>query len=173
MIDDSRTRYGSISRLFHWSMAVLVFWQLLKLGDRIDEGEHWIGETLVPWHISIGATILVLVILRGLWARKQIDKRPLQDPAIAFIVNAGHVLLYAGMVLLPITGVFYMIGEGHGLEIFGVKLAEKAPEIAWMQSIGAAHSYLAWAMLALVLGHIGAALWHAFVKRDDVLQRML
>ncbi len=28
----------------HWLMAFLIGWQLLKFGDRIAEGEHWIGQ---------------------------------------------------------------------------------------------------------------------------------
>lgn len=42
-------------------MAVLVGWQFLKFFDRIAEGEHWVGQTLVPWHISIGTLFLLLI----------------------------------------------------------------------------------------------------------------
>src|SRR3546814_19411404 len=37
---DSRSRYGTVSRAFHWLMALLIVWQFLKLGDRIAEGEQ-------------------------------------------------------------------------------------------------------------------------------------
>ena len=62
MIHDSRERYGALTKLLHWSMALLVFWQLLKFGDRIFDGEHWVGQTLVPWHISIGSLMLLLIL---------------------------------------------------------------------------------------------------------------
>ncbi len=45
-------------------MALLVFWQMLNFFDRIDDGEHWVGQVLVPWHGSIGALLLVLIVLR-------------------------------------------------------------------------------------------------------------
>ena len=67
MIQDSKTRYGTISRFLHWSMALLVAWQVLKFGDRISDGEHWIGQNLVPWHISIGTLLLVLIVVRLFW----------------------------------------------------------------------------------------------------------
>src|SRR3546814_5531346 len=51
MITDSIQRYGSVTRFLHWGMAVLVATQFLKFGDRLGEGEHWIGQTIVPWHI--------------------------------------------------------------------------------------------------------------------------
>jgi len=35
-------------------MAVLVIWQVLKLFDRVNDGQQWVGQNLAPWHISIG-----------------------------------------------------------------------------------------------------------------------
>src|SRR5690554_3766776 len=140
MINDSRTRYGLISKIFHWAMALLIIWQLLKLGDRIAEGEHWIGQTLVPWHISVGTLLLVLIVLRIVWAVSQLSHRPRHDPATAFMVKAGHFLLYAAMLLLPITGVLTMIGNGYGLAPFGMELVAKGPEIPWAASLGSLHS---------------------------------
>ncbi len=173
MSTDTKERYGCITRTIHWVMALLVVWQFLKFFDRIDDGEHWVGQALVPWHISIGTVILVLVILRMIWAAKQKGKRPDPDPATAFLVRSGHFLLYAGMVLLPITGILTMIGNGYGLTAFGIQLAAKGPETPWMISLGGLHSPIAWILLILVLGHTAIALFHHFVKKDGVLRRML
>ncbi len=173
MIDDTKTRYGSISRLFHWGMGLLIVWQLLKLFDRINEGEHWVGQTLVPWHVSIGSLILLLVILRIVWALKQKGNRPEQDPATATLVAVGHFLLYAAMVLLPLTGLCYMVGNGYGWAPFGMQLIAEGPEIPSLASIGGLHSPIAWLLLVMILGHVGIALVHHFIKKDGVLRRML
>ncbi|MCQ4303487.1 DUF2218 domain-containing protein [Stutzerimonas frequens] len=170
---DSRTRYGTVSRVFHWLMALLIVWQFLKLGDRIAEGEHWVGQTLVPWHVSLGAVLLVLVLLRIFWSASQLSRRPLHDPATAWLVKGGHLALYACMMAMPVTGVLYLVGNGYGLKVFGQQLVEKGPEIAWAASVGGLHSPLAWLTVLLVIGHIGAALYHRLVKRDDIMQRML
>lgn len=172
-MNDSKERYGSISRWFHWGMAVLIGWQLLKFFDRINDGEHWVGQTLVPWHVSIGALILVLVLLRMVWAAKQKDRRPEQDPATAFLVKLGHFLLYAGMVLMPVTGILYMVGKGYGLKVFGTQFIERGEGIDWMASVGGLHSPIAWFLLIMVVGHVGIALLHHVVKKDGVLRRML
>jgi|SRR5690606_3205986 len=169
---NSAERYDGITRLFHWSMALLIGWQLLKFFDRIDDGEHWIGENLVPWHGSIGMLLMVLIVLRIVWTVTQRRHRPGHDPAIAVAVKAGHGLLYAGMALLPLTGALAVVGNGYGLKAFGIQLVEKGPEIPWMISLGALHSPIAWITLILVVGHIGMALLHHFVKQDGVLQRM-
>ncbi|UPQ84691.1 cytochrome b [Pseudomonas knackmussii] len=173
MINDSRDKYGSVSRLFHWLMTLLILWQFLKLGDRISEGEHWIGQTLVPWHVSLGVLLFVLVVLRIVWFVRQYKQRPLHDPATASLVKSGHFALYACMALMPITGLLYMLGNGYGLKVFGTQLVAKGPEIDWAASIGSLHSPLAWLTVILVLGHTAAALYHHYVKRDDIMRRML
>ena len=173
MIHDSEHRYGTVSRLLHWGMGALLLWQMLKFFDRISEGEHWIGQTLVPWHVSIGSVLLLLVVVRIVWAASQRRHRPVQDPATAGLVKAGHVLLYLGMALMPITGLMTMLGKGYGWKAFGVQLVERGAEIPWLAAVGSLHSPIAWALLAMVVGHVGIALVHGLVKKDGVLQRML
>lgn len=174
MTNDSPERYGSISRIFHWGMAILLVWQGMKFFDRINDGEHWVGQTLVPFHVGIGSVLLLLVVLRILWALSQRRNRPVQDPATAFLVKVGHFLLYAGMLLMPLTGVMYLVGRGFGWKPFGIELIAGGPEIPWMASVGGTlHSPIAWLLLIMVVGHVGIALFHKFVKKDDVLSRML
>jgi cytochrome b561 len=172
MLNDSTNRYGKITRLLHWLMALLVILQFLKLGDRIDDGEHWIGQTIVPWHVSFGALLLVLGILRVLWALGQKQRpQPLQTP---LLVKAGHFLLYVSMLLVPISGILYLVGKGYGLKNFGVQLiAKSGVETAWMADLGSLHAPLTWVFIALVLGHAVAALFHHFVKGDGSLRRMV
>ena len=173
MRNDSKVRYGTITRLLHWGMALLIVWQALKLFDRVNDGEHWVGETLVPWHISIGTLLLVLVAVRIIWAVSQRRNRPEREPATAFLVKAGHFLLYACMLLLPVVGILRMVGKGYGLKAFGIQLIDKGDKIPWMASVGELHSPIAWVLLVLIAGHVGIALVHHFVKKDGVLKRML
>ena len=136
-MNDTRERYGVITRLFHWAMAVLVVWQGLKFFDRINDGEHWVGQTLVSFHGKIGSLILFLVIL-------------------------------------PITGVMFLVGLGYGWNFFGLQLISAGPKIPWMASFaGSVHSPLAWIFLIMVIGHVGMALFHHFVKKDGVMKRMM
>lgn len=169
---DSENAYGAVSRAFHWSMAVLVGWQLLKFGDRLAEGAHWVGQTLVPWHISVGVLLLALAVARILWALGQRRQRPAPATGMAPFVKAGHALLYAGLVLMPLTGIMAMAGGGHGLAAFGVQLIAEGEKIPWAQAIGSLHSPLAWVLTALIVGHVAMAMFHHFVKRDDTLRRM-
>ena len=173
-MNDSAQRYGAPTRFLHWGMALLILLQFLQLGDRINDGEHWIGQTLVPSHISVGALLLALILVRLLWAASQRKRRPLPEGAIAPLVKAGHGLLYLSMLGMPLTGLAVMLGNGYGLTVFGVPIiARTGLETPWLASVGSLHSPLAWLFLLLVLGHIGAALFHHFVKKDDTLRRMV
>lgn len=88
-------------------------------------------------------------------------------------MKIGHGLLYLAMVLMPITGILTMVGGGYGLTAFGVPLIAEGEEIPWMSTLGSVHSPIAWILLLMIIGHIGIALLHHFVKKDDVLRRML
>ena len=174
---DTLQRYGTVSRFFHWAVALLVVWQALKIFDRIDDGEHWVGQTLVPWHISIGVLVLLLVVPRILWALRNRGNRPPAPPpaALGFLAKAGHVALYAALLLMPLTGIAIMVGNGYGLEVFGIELvAGGGDKIPWLAALGGTlHSPLAWLLLVMIAGHAGMALVHHFVKKDGVLRRML
>ncbi|MDY0272907.1 MAG: cytochrome b [Advenella sp.] len=172
-MSDTPQRYGSFTRWLHWGMALLIIWQFLKLGDLINEGEHWVGQTLVPWHISIGVLILILGIVRIYWAIKQSASRPPLTGPLAPLAKIGHFLLYLLLLLLPVLGIMYMVGKGYGLKVFGMQLiARSETEIGWMASAGSLHAPVALLFLLLVIGHIGAALYHHFILRDDTLKRM-
>ena len=176
MSRDTRQRYGTISRVLHWTMAVLVVWQVLKLFDRINDGQHWVGQNLVSWHISIGTLIAVLIVLRIAWALRNLHNRPPAPPppTLGLLARAGHVALYVGLVLMPLTGISIMVGNGYGLEAFGLQVVPAGAGIPWLADFGGVvHSPLAWLVVLLVIGHVVMALWHGVVRKDGVLQRML
>jgi len=151
-------------------MAVFIGWQFLKFFDRINDGEHWVGQALVPWHVSIGTLLLLLVVLRLIWAGVNRGNRP---ASLSVWARLGHFLLYASMVLLPVTGIMILLGGGYGLAAFGMQLVPRGEPIAWMPTLGGVHSALAWIFVVMSAGHIVMALYHHFVKRDGVLDRVL
>ena len=46
MLHDSPDRYGVVTRVLHWSMAILVLLQFVKFGDRFEGGGGWLVETV-------------------------------------------------------------------------------------------------------------------------------
>jgi cytochrome b561 len=153
-------------------LNTLIGWQMLKFFDRIEDGEHWVGQTLVPYHISIGSLLLLLVIARLVWIARQ-EVRPAQNPATVLFVRIGHGLLYACMVLMPLTGISAMVGAGYGWSAFGLTIIPGGNEVAWLGTLGNLHSPIAWTFLILLAGHVAITLLHHFVLRDDTLRRIV
>jgi len=88
---------------------------------------------------------------------------------------ASHAALYVLMFALPLSGYFYSLAAGFPVVYLGLfplpVLIEPDPVLK--EPLVALHHGLAWTMTALLLLHVGAALKHRFVDRDEVLQRML
>jgi cytochrome b561 len=87
-----------------------------------------------------------------------------------------HWLLYALLFVLPILGWINAFWRGFPATVFGLfelpkLVATRAPGLRWT---GDVHGLLAnYLMLTLVGLHVAAGLYHYFIRRDGVLQRML
>jgi cytochrome b561 len=139
---------------------------------------------LYQLHKSIGITVFLAAFLRLAWRLSHRSPGlPEAMPAVEKAAAAGgHVLLYALMFALPLTGwalvsvsvlniptILYGILPWPDLPLLP-SLEDKAPIEALLKLV---HAYGAYALIALVAVHTAAALRHHFIIRDDVLRRML
>lgn len=172
MLQDNSQSYGVMTRIFHWGMAVLVLWQMLKFADDLGDGKHWVATNLVPWHSSIGILLMLLVVLRILWAISQRRARRLQTSA-GLMAKLGHYALYLLLVLTPLSAICLMIGRGRGLKAFGYQLVERgATGSELLTAFGSWHATFALLLAILILGHTGFAFWHQWVKRDGTMKKI-
>jgi cytochrome b561 len=169
--------WGGPAKLFHWVMALLIFAQI-ALG-LMAAGWH-LSPTKIElffWHKSTGMLILLLLALRLAWRlANPTPVLPAGTPAWErAAARSGHALLYALMLALPLTGWIVNSASNIPFRIFHVVPlpALVAPDQALADAVALVHRGL-FVLLALVLlAHIGAALRHHFVKRNDILTRML
>lgn len=173
MIQDSSKSYGSITKIFHWSLAILFIHQFLKVFERINDGENIVSLLLPSWHGSIGNILFILVIFRIIWSISQSNNRKKEHEHGQGMVKLGHFMLYIFMLLTPLSAMFLMIGKGRGLNIFGVEVYPKGPEIENLAYLGTFHSPIALIFIVLVLGHIFFAFYHQFVKKEDFLEKII
>ena len=174
MFDDSPQRYGLITRFFHWFIAVLVIQQFFKFADHINDGEHWLGDTFGPYHVSIGVLIMLLTILRLIWTNKQKSQRYNQDGPLGKVARITHHLMYVCLLIMPPLGALYVYGKGYPIKVFGMTLLEKpVSETQWMINLGELHAVLALLLALMVLAHFSGAMYHHFIRKDDTLKRML
>lgn len=173
----STPRYGNVSIAFHWLIALMI-------AGAFGVGLYMTELPLSPdklkiysWHKWAGVTIFSLVVLRTLWrATHPAPAMPGSMSATQMkLAAAGHLLLYALMFAVPLTGWLMSSAKGYQTVWFGVL---PIPDLvgkdkAMGDLLETVHRLLNYFMALVVLGHIGAALKHHFRDRDDVLLRML
>ncbi|WP_421570978.1 cytochrome b [Stenotrophomonas sp. PD6] len=175
---NTRDRWGTVSQSLHWLIAVLI----LVLGIvGLTMGElprtpkyFWVYTA----HKSLGITVLALVALRLGWrlyagAPEPVPGTPTWQERIA---SATHWLLYVLMFALPLSGWIYDSASGlRPFRWFGLVDVPKlvAPDPAARDISHAIHEWGFWLLIAVVVAHAGAALYHHFFQRDATLARML
>ncbi|NNE21352.1 MAG: hypothetical protein HKN11_01965 [Rhizobiales bacterium] len=169
--------YSRLAKFFHWLTAVAVI-ALLGLGWYMTSLElSPLMLKLYSWHKWIGISVLLVTVLRLIW-RFTHPAPPLpadMPPLMRTAAHGGHVLLYALLIGLPIAG--WINSSAAGFPVVWFSVIPLPNLVGPSKQISDVFSWLHWAggllLVALLVGHIGAALWHHKVKRDDTLVRML
>jgi cytochrome b561 len=170
--------YDRVQRAFHWSMAAIIL-AAIALGIwafNLERGSE-LKASLLYIHKSLGLTVLILVMAR-LPYRLAIGKPPYRQSLHTFNrigSSAAHLLLYALMILMPISGYVFTGAAGRPLPFFGLfewpSLVPKDKVLS--QLAGVFHYWGAWIICSVLALHVLAVAWHSWVKKDGVSARML
>jgi len=176
--------YHPIGIFFHWLMAAMVFtqlwwgWRTSLLMAGYEKADAYI------LHAQIGAAILLAAILRLGWRviapfvapkLEECEDLPGWQRIAAEAVHWG---LYALLIALPVSGLL-MIGSTapetmeRALGFPGFRDLDFETRARLEHFMERAHFVMIWGMMGLLAMHIGAALKHHFIDRDDVLARMI
>ncbi|WP_347266275.1 cytochrome b/b6 domain-containing protein [Paracoccus sp. (in: a-proteobacteria)] len=175
---DSHERYGAISRPLHWGMAALMVWQFGGvLAKKALGEENGLAAALSGNHTEVGTMLAVLIVLRLIWAFANRHNRPPHDEGLrGQLAKAGHLALYALMVLVPAAALLRAWGGKWGYSPFGIEVFPgREPEqvVGFATWIGGTfHGELGLIMGALILGHILMAVIHARQSRGRTVGRM-
>lgn len=169
---DTPTRFGLISMGLHWLMALLLIWQFGCLLVKVLGGPFSWGL-----HKEVGLVLMVLILIRGVWALMNLKKRPSYagfTPTVRKLAIGGHTLMYLLMIVIPAIALLRQFGSGRAFSFFGIPITENTGvQVQWMIAPASAlHSWLGWLLLLLVVGHISMALIHHFVWKDGLINRM-
>ena len=170
-------RYTGIAMGLHWLIGLMI---LISLGVGLYMVELALSPQklrLYSWHKWAGVSIFMLVLLRCLW--RLTHAAPPLPPHIPrwqrVVAESTHYVLYALMIIIPLTGWLMSSAKGFQTVYFGVlpipDLLEKNKALG--DTLGLIHKTLNYTMIGLVIVHIGAALKHHIVDKDDILRRML
>jgi cytochrome b561 len=169
--------YTATAKAIHWLMALLLI-GLLALGFYMHDLPLSPDKLkLYSWHKWAGVTAFLLVAFRLLW---RVTHRPPALPGsmpklMQFAAHAGHLALYLLMIAIPLTGWLMSSAKGFQTVYFGVlplpDLLDKNKELGDL--LAEVHKYLNLLFIAVLAGHVGAALKHHLIDKDDILTRML
>ncbi len=167
---NSSNRYGLVSVVIHWLVALAVF-ALFGLGlwmTGLTYYSEWY-RTAPALHKSVGIVLFAVMLLRVLWRFLTAKPAPISSHSatVRMLSSLGHGLLYLGIFLVMISG--YLISTAEGREI--PALITGLPDQADLA--GEVHFYVAWGLVVFAGLHGLAALKHHFIDRDSTLKRML
>ncbi len=183
MLNNTRASYGLVAQLLHWSIAVLIL-ALIPLGLLMQElPENTVEQadtklTFYSLHKTIGMTLFVLAVIRVVWASVQPHPRLLNaDRKLeAFAAQTVHWILYGAIIVMPVTGWLHHAATEGLAPIWwpfsqDLPFIPKDPDVAAF--FGVAHTCTVILLGLALLLHIGGALKHALIDRDDTLRRMI
>jgi cytochrome b561 len=171
------TAYSGRQKIFHWITAAAIL-AIIPAGiimNRMSEGPA--QDLLYDLHRSFGLVILALVVMRVVV--RAIDGAPAPFAGLTPLQRVAsatvHTLLYALMLVMPILGWAAMSAYGGEWNFFHLfmppPLLPKDEPTA--NILFRAHEIGGFLMAGLVIVHIGAALFHRFIRDDGVIARML
>jgi len=171
-------KYGWLTISLHWVSVIFVL-SLFSLGFWMVELTYYDSwyKTGPALHKSIGITFFILMIFRTIWRRMQTQPNAL--PTHTNIERkSGHIMhltLYTFIFLIMTSGYLISTADGRGILIFDLfsvpgfdSFIDNQEDVA-----GLFHKYAAYALIAMVFMHAGAALKHHFIDKDTTLTRMI
>ena len=180
---NSNNGYGALTKLLHWLIALLFALQYVSaaimLRTPADAGTLGISQaSFYNWHKSLGLVALIVAVAR--LVNRRAGALPPWAPTLTapekIVIHRAEQLLYAAMLIMPLSGFLYVMAGGYGVRLFGVldlpnPFAAPSPAIATV----AKWVHVASAMLLLLpLGaHLSIVLGHHFGVRDQLIHRML
>ncbi|MDN3397541.1 cytochrome b [Psychrobacter sp. APC 3426] len=166
------SKWSVTSRLFHWVSAVLllVTWIMILLYDNLDSNLY------IGLHKAFGVSLLFWMIARVINRIFTKAPAPLAMPKWQLIISQlSHFALYAILIAMPLAGVLMSVYGGRPIDIFGLFQIPVfvTPDRGLARFYNDVHTDIIWPMIiAFTVLHVGAALYHQFVKKDNVMARI-
>ena len=178
---NSSRGYGSLTKLFHWLIALVFALQYVSATIMLNtpEGQTTLGiapDTYYNWHKSLGLAALLVTIAR-LINRRTGELPPWAlslTPLEKIIIHKAEQLLYAAMLVMPLSGYLYVTAGGYGVRLFGIFYLPDPIGSAPLLASTAKVVHIASAFLLLLpLGlHLGLVLGHQIGLKDKIIERM-
>jgi cytochrome b561 len=170
-----RLQYGTTAKVLHWLVVALLLAQYL-IGWLMPDIHRGPPGAPMIFHISVGMTILVLIVIRFGWRLTHPVAPESSLPAWQRLSSeVVHWALYVLVLATTITGWLFASFRGWGVSFFYLvpipMLASNDPAAG--KVIDGWHQAMEWSLLVVIGIHVAAGLAHIFIYRDRIMQRML
>ncbi len=174
---NSANRWGRMSRILHWSMAVGVIFMFVVGITMINMRLSPMKLEMFIIHKSTGILLLALITIRVIWRLLNPAPRPSGHLSRGQrkLVFIGQMLMYALLFAIPISGWVINSAANFPLKWYGLFEIPPItdPSIVIEDYAKTAHFVFICMLGTLIVMHITAALHHHWIKRNDILKRML
>ncbi|MEM9724317.1 MAG: cytochrome b [Pseudomonadota bacterium] len=168
--------YTVMQKALHWLIGVAIMADLFiaqKFGGPMEEWDRFESRSD---HASIGTVVAVLFVAR-MYLRLKHGAPPLPDdmtPWQRLLAHLAHWALYAAIAVLILTGMLSAVFANSSVEAFGVfAYGDGVGNIDVYSVTRLVHELTTKTIIALIVLHILAALYHLIIVRDGVTERML
>jgi cytochrome b561 len=178
MISNTTTGWGSVSRALHWVLGLAIIFMLAYgwwMNHIVARPDRFFHRSI---HADIGYVILLLMAARLIWrALNPVPAPPTDAPRWQRIAaRTNHWALYLVTMVVAVLG--WAHSGAHKPDYASWFGLFRVPQFTSTNKANADfyedwHIYGAYLLIALVVIHILAALYHHFVKRDRVAARMI
>lgn len=170
-------RYHPLAASLHWIIALLIFTELFLAFAPEGPGglipKRLFGLPIVGYHMLIGTLVLALLVIRFIMrvTMQRPERATAGHPILDLIGVLTHYALYLFTFMMALSGLVMSIQRGYFAELFGIGSVPQTfnnASYTWEIIHGSSWSFLVF-FIAL---HIGATLYHQFIRRDRLLGRM-
>ena len=160
-------RYSPLWVTLHWVIALLIF-AAYYLGLSAQDIPLTEKVGILRWHMPLGITVLLLMLVRLFvrWRTPHPEAATAGNAVLDKIGDWTHYLLYIFAILMPLTGLFLSVTFNLAPVVFGGQ-GSLPRDLSPML-----HGLIDPILALLVLLHILAALYHQFIRKDNLLARM-
>lgn len=178
-MQDTLGRFGLVSILLHWVVAVAIIALLVIAHTGIDQPRGPERSFWANMHVSIAVVALPFILYRIWWRMKNgKPKSPDYNPILMKIASIVWRALLVLMVLQYFSGPVMVWIHQHPLDIFGLTAIPIPGGEFWLSIEDSypvfqlAHQTVGWTIIGALFLHIGGALKHLIIDRDGVAERM-
>ncbi|WP_367105549.1 cytochrome b [uncultured Psychrobacter sp.] len=165
-------KWSASSRLFHWisALLLLITWAMMFLYTNSD------SRLYIDLHKAFGISLLCWMIARVI--NRIITRAPPPVPMPKWqqiLSQLSHFGLYALLIAMPMAGLLMSVYGGRPVDIFGLFEIPVfvTPDRSAARFYNDLHTDIIWPLIiAFTLVHISAALYHQFIRKDNLISRM-